>query len=281
LPTPRIDDTFARLKSQKRMAFMPFVTAGDPDLDTTKKAVLTLAARGVDLIEIGFPYSDPIADGPVIQASYTRALQKKLHVSEIFAAVKELTSAPAQKTGSAGALPPLVAMVAYSIIFRMGREKFVRDAQGAGFSGLIVPDLPADEAQETAAVAGAQGLDLIQLIAPTTTPERTRRILELARGFIYCISVAGTTGVRAELPPELKQQLAWLKTQTQLPLAVGFGISRPDQVEGLRGLADGVIVGSAIVRHIAAIGESKSTVDQALENVARLAAEMVAATHGS
>ena len=277
MPTSRIDETFARLKSQKRMAFMPFITAGDPDLATTKKAVLTLAEQRVDLIEIGFPYSDPIADGPVIQASYTRALQKKLHVSEIFAAVKELTSASPQNAG--GTLPPLVAMVAYSIIFRMGREKFVTAARDAGFAGLIVPDLPADEAQETAAAAGAQGLDLIQLIAPTTTPERTKRILELARGFIYCISVAGTTGVRAELPAELQKQLAWLKTQTQLPLAVGFGISRPDQVAGLRGLADGVIVGSAIVRQIAAIGEGKSTTDQALKDVSRLAAEMVAATH--
>src|SRR4029077_957112 len=145
-----------------------------------------------------------------------------LHVSEIFAAVKELTTAAPQSAGGAGALPPLVAMVAYSIIFRMGRESVVAAACEAGFSGLIVPDLPADEAQETAAAAAAHGLDLIQLIAPTTTPERTRRILELARGFIYCISVAGTTGVRAELPAELQKQLAWLKTQTQLPLAVGF-----------------------------------------------------------
>ena len=270
------------------MAFMPFITAGDPDLETTQRAVLTLADQRVDLIEIGFPYSDPIADGPVIQASYTRALQKKLQVAEIFAAIKGLTTVQKGRQGEggtgrkagAGALPPLVAMVAYSIIFRMGRENFVRDARDAGFSGLIVPDLPADEAKEMAAVARAQSLDLIQLIAPTTTPERTRRILELARGFIYCISVAGTTGVRDELPAALKQQLAWLKTQTQLPLAVGFGISRPDQVESLRGLADGVIVGSAIVRHMAAIAEGKAPAHQALEEIGKLAAEMVAATHG-
>ncbi len=261
------------------MAFMPFITAGDPDLETTQKAVQILAAQGVDLIEIGFPYSDPIADGPVIQASYTRALQKKLHVAEIFAAVKGLTAVHAGKAAGAGALPPLIAMVAYSIIFRMGRDKFVRDARDAGFAGLIVPDLPADEAQDMANAAGAGGLDLIQLIAPTTTPERTKRILELARGFIYCISVAGTTGVRDELPAALTQQLAWLKTQTQLPLAVGFGISRPDQVESLRGLADGVIVGSAIVRHFAAIGEGKVPAAEALEKIGKLAAEMVAATH--
>jgi tryptophan synthase alpha chain len=279
MSTPsRIDETFARLKSQGRMAFMPFVTAGDPDLAATQKTIVELAARGVDLIEIGFPYSDPIADGPVIQASYTRALAKKLHVAEIIAAVQALTTG---KLTAPQPLPPLVAMVAYAIIFRMGREQFARAAKEAGFAGLIVPDLPADEAAEMAAIARASGLDLIQLIAPTTTPERTRRILELAAGFIYCISVAGTTGVRDQLPAELQQQLAWLKTQTRLPLAVGFGISRPDQVDSLRGLADGVIVGSAIVKHVAAVGEGKATLEQALRNIGALSAEMVAATHRS
>jgi tryptophan synthase alpha chain len=261
------------------MAFMPFITAGDPDLETTQKAVRTLADRGVDLIEIGFPYSDPIADGPVIQASYTRALQKRLHVADIFATIAELTSARIGDSAGSAALPPLVAMVAYSIVFRMGRDAFVRNARQAGFSGLIIPDLPADEAQEMAAGAEAAGLDLIQLIAPTTTPERTRRILELARGFIYCISVAGTTGVRDTLPAELASQLDWLKTQTRLPLAVGFGISRPEQVESLRGRADGVIVGSAIVRHFTKIGEGAVPAHQALENIGNLAAEMVAVTH--
>jgi tryptophan synthase alpha chain len=275
MPPSKIDDTFSRLKAQGRMAFMPFVTAGDPDLATTQKVVLELAARGVDLIEIGFPYSDPIADGPVIQASYTRALAKHLHVDEIFAAVKSLS-----RPGSAP-LPPLVAMVAYAIIFRTGPEKFVHKARDAGFAGLIVPDLPADEAADMASLSSAGGLDLIQLIAPTTTPARTKRILETASGFIYCISVAGTTGVRDQLPPELRQQLQWLKTQTKLPLAVGFGISRPDQVASLRGLADGVIVGSALVRHVAAIAEQKATVESALQNVGVLAAEMVAATHGA
>ena len=257
------------------MAFMPFVTAGDPDLATTQKVLLELTARGVDLIEIGFPYSDPIADGPVIQASYTRALARHLHVDDIFTAVKSLP-----RTGAA-ALPPLVAMVAYAIIFRTGPEKFVHQARDAGFAGLIVPDLPADEAADMARLARSTGLDLIQLIAPTTTPARTKRILETASGFIYCISVAGTTGVRDQLPAELRQQLEWLKTQTKLPLAVGFGISRPDQVASLRGLADGVIVGSALVRHVAAVVEQKTPVESALHNVGQLAAEMVAATHGT
>ena len=252
---------------------MPFITAGDPDLATTQKVLLELAARKVDLIELGFPYSDPIADGPVIQASYTRALARCLHVSEIFAAVKSLPRSGAEP------LPPLVAMVAYAIVFRTGPETFVRDARNAGFSGLIIPDLPADEAADMAALSRSHGLDLIQLIAPTTTPQRTKRILETASGFIYCISVAGTTGVRDQLPAELSAQLKWLKTQTKLPLAVGFGISRPDQVESLRGLADGVIVGSALVRHIAAISEHHVAVDSALQQVGSLAADMVAATH--
>ncbi|MBS0266785.1 MAG: tryptophan synthase subunit alpha [Planctomycetes bacterium] len=269
----RIDETFARLKSQGKMAFMPFITAGDPDLAATQAVLHELAARGVDLIEIGFPYSDPIADGPVIQASYTRALAQHLHVNQIFATVRETTANAAQP------LPPLVAMVAYAIIFRMGPEKFVADACQAGFSGLIVPDLPADEAAELSRICRAAGIDLVELIAPTTTPARTQRILETATGFIYCISVAGITGVRDELPAELQEQLKWLKSQTKLPLAVGFGISRPDQVDSLRGLADGVIVGSAIVRHIGAISESQVPLPTALQNLGTLAAQMVAATH--
>lgn len=282
------------------MAFMPFITAGDPDLVATQKLIEALAAQGVDLIEIGFPYSDPIADGPVIQASYTRALGKHLHVNEIFAAVREVTagrkerqregetertdntsSSPPLSVSPSLCLPPLVAMVAYAIIFRMGSEAFVRGAKEAGFAGLIVPDLPADEALDLARLARAHGLDLVQLIAPTTTEERTKRILETATGFIYCISVAGTTGVRDHLPDELKQQLKWLKSQTDLPLAVGFGISRPEQVDELRGLADGIIVGSAIVKHVAAIAENGTTLDAALKGVGALAAGMVAATHKS
>ena len=255
------------------MAFMPFITAGDPDLPTTVRLLRELAARGVDLIEVGFPYSDPIADGPVIQASYTRALQRKLQVSDIFDAVQSFTSS--------GTQPPLVAMVSYAIVFRIGPEAFVRRAASAGFSGLIVPDLPADEARDLAKLVEACGLDLIPLIAPTTTPERTSRILATATGFLYCISVAGTTGVRAELPAELRQQLQWLKSQTELPLAVGFGVSRPDQVDELRGLADGVIVGSALVRQIAAISEQSIPVERAIESAGTFAAEMLAATRGA
>jgi tryptophan synthase alpha chain len=253
------------------MAFMPFITAGDPDVDTTLTVIRELAAQGVDLIEVGFPYSDPIADGPVIQASYTRALSKGLHVEDIFRGVQSLDT---------DSLPPLVAMVSYALVFRDGIEKFVARARQAGFSGLIVPDLPGDEAAELARACQAHGLDLIQLVAPTTTPQRAARILQTASGFVYCISVAGTTGVRTELPAELQDQLKWLRGQTDLPLAVGFGVSRPEQVDPLRGWADGVIVGSALVRHLEPLTEHPEQSQQVLENIRILAADMVRATHG-
>lgn len=224
------------------MTFMPFVTAGDPDLDVTADVLRTLAESKVDLIELGFPYSDPIADGPVIQASYTRALGKHVTVDGIFAMMKSLESAN---------MPPVLAMVSFAIIFRFGIEKFVKTAADCGFSGLIIPDLPAEEAADMAALAGQTGLDLVQLIAPTTTKERTQQILDASSGFVYCISVAGTTGVRQQLPEELTEQLKQLRQKTSLPLAVGFGISGPDQVQALEGVADGIIVGSAVVRRIA------------------------------
>ncbi len=238
----RISEVFDRASHESRMAFMPFLTAGDPDLETTGQMLLTLRDARVDLIELGFPYSDPIADGPVIQASYTRALNKGITVDGIFSMMESLTTHN---------LPPVLAMVSFAIIFRHGSSEFVSRAARAGFSGLIVPDLPADEAEELAALSRDHGLDLVQLIAPTTSAERTQQILKASTGFLYCISVAGTTGVRRELPRELTEQLRSLRSQSSLPLAVGFGISSPKQVAALAGVADGIIVGSAIVRCIA------------------------------
>jgi tryptophan synthase alpha chain len=274
MPTPpsRIAQTFSDLKAADRMAFMPFLTAGDPDLEMTKSAIRELARRGVDLIEVGFPYSDPIADGPVIQASYTRALEKGIRVADIFAQVSELKSEE---------MPPLIGMVAYSIVFRFGTEAFLTKAVDAGFSGLIVPDLPGDEAEDFAKQVKSHGLDLIELIAPTTPEKRAERILSVAGGFVYCISVAGTTGVRADLPKELKEQLRWLRTKTDLPLAVGFGISHPDQVDLLRGAADGVIVGSALVKQFAAVSEGTLSREAALNAIGDFAESMLAKTSQS
>ncbi|MEX2288438.1 MAG: tryptophan synthase subunit alpha [Planctomycetaceae bacterium] len=266
----RIDATFADLKSKGHMAFMPFVSCGDPDMETTLAIIRVLAARGVDLIEVGFPYSDPIADGPVIQASYARALAAGLHVSDIFEGIASLRN---------DRLPPLVAMVSYAIIFRSGPEKFLRRARDAGFTGLIVPDLPGDEAGDFATMVQGQNLDLIQLVAPTTPPARVERILRAASGFVYCLSVAGTTGVRDSLQGELKHQLKDLRTKTALPLAVGFGISKPEQVQELRGLADGVIVGSAIVRQLEPLARNEMSRDDVLANIGEFSAQMVAAVH--
>jgi len=270
---PSIGDVFQNLRARGQMAFMPFVTAGDPDLEFTSQLIVELARQGVDLVEVGFPYSDPIADGPVIQASYTRALARKLHVEQIF---EQIARVP-WNTIPGGHRPPLLAMVAYAIVFRMGTAVFCEKAARAGFSGLILPDLPADEAAETATIARAHGLDLVQLIAPTTTAARTQRIIETASGFLYCISVAGTTGVREALPEELSAQLRGLKSRTQLPLVVGFGISRPEQVAPLRGLADGVIVGSALVREVAKRTEEGASAEVVLKSVGEAAAAMLQA----
>jgi tryptophan synthase alpha chain len=239
---PAIDDLFSSLRAARRKALMPFITAGDPDLDFTQALVRELASRGADLCEIGFPYSDPIADGPVIQASYTRALDKKTKVADILGAMARVE------------LPrpmPLVAMVSYAIIYRQGIEKFVATAQRAGLAGAIVPDLPAEESKGLAKLCRASEFSLIQLITPTTTKERALRIADSTTGFIYYVSVAGITGERAALPSELIDNVAWLRGQTELPICVGFGISTPDHVRQLAQVADGLIVGSAIVRRVA------------------------------
>ncbi len=197
-------------------------------------------------MEIGFPYSDPIADGPVIQASYTRALARGIRVDDIFACIQNLTTAgplAEQKT-------PLVAMTSYTLIHRRGPDGFLARALESGFDGLIVPDLPFEEAEGLASLAAARDVSLIQLVTPTTPRERAARIARMSTGFLYYVSVAGITGERDRLPEELVSQLRWLRGQTELPICVGFGISKPDQVRRLRDVADGIIVGSALVRRL-------------------------------
>lgn len=272
--TTSIAEKFAQVSSENRMAFMPFITAGDPDLETTVSVLKTLADRGVDLIEIGFPYSDPIADGPVIQESYTRALNNKFQVHHLFEALKSLSADQSIN------LPPLVGMVSYAIIFRYGADQFLNEASAAGFSGLIVPDLPGDEAKEFSEKTQATNLDLVQLVSPLTPEDRTKRIVQSASGFIYCISVAGTTGVRDELPAELTAHLESLRHLTDLPLAVGFGISKPEHVDTLRGKADGFIIGSAIVKQFAAFSDPSQTHAEVIESIGNYASEMMTATKG-
>jgi tryptophan synthase alpha chain len=241
-----VDAVFKGLHARGRKAFIPFLTAGDPDVAGTVELARAAAAAGASLLELGFPYSDPIADGPVIQASYTRVLDRGVRLDDVFACARQVARAPE----FAGGRVPLVAMVSYSLIFHKGPDEFLARAALAGFSGAIVPDLPADESDELARLAAARDFKLVQLVTPTTPRERAREIARRSTGFLYCVSVAGITGERDRLPAELLEQLAWLRTQTDLPLCVGFGISRPEHVRMLREVADGVIVGSALVRQV-------------------------------
>ena len=266
-----IDALFQDLGRRGQKAFIPFITAGDPNLNITDAALHELAARGASLIEVGFPYSDPIADGAVIQASYTRALDNGLKIAQIFGWSKQLTRS--QEWGRRGV--PLVGMVSYSLVYHAGPEMFLSSAQDAGFSGAIVPDLPVEESATLSRLAMERDFKLIQLVTPTTPQERAARIAKLSAGFLYCVSVMGITGERDRLPPELLDQLRWLRGQTTLPLCAGFGISKPDHVKMLREAVDGIIVGSALVRRLE--HANKRPVSEVIEEIGSLAQSLVEA----
>ena len=234
-----IDDLFAKLKAEGTKAFMPFVTAADPNLGFTRKLLRKLDQLGCSMAEVGIPYSDPIADGPVIQASYTRALGTKVKLQSIFQQVA---------LERPNLSMPLVSMVSYAIIHRHGPERFVDDAIAAGFAGAIVPDLLVEESGPLSILCKAKNFNLIQLVTPTTPRERALRIAEQSSGFLYFVSVTGITGERTELPPDLVDRVAWLRERTLLPICIGFGISKPEHVRLLAPVSDGLIVGSAIVR---------------------------------
>lgn len=230
---------------------MPFITAGDPDLGFTGELIPAVAESGADLVEIGFPFSDPIADGPVIQASYTRALDKNLKLADIFATLGQIANRPGWKT-------PLVAMASYSLMFKKGLAAFIETAKANGLSGAVVPDLPVEEAEELAKLAADRDFKLILLITPTTSLERSERVVKACSGFVYVVSVVGITGERDKLPTQLKEQIARLRTMTDLPLCVGFGVSKPQHVRELKEIADGVIVGSALVKNLEAAATDRA-----------------------
>jgi tryptophan synthase alpha chain len=261
-----IDQLFHRLRAARRKAFMPFITAGDPDLEFTAELLRRLVGCGSTMCELGIPYSDPIADGPVIQASYNRALERNIKLASIFQMLGRITpELPA----------PIVTMTSYSIVFRHGLESYVADAKRAGVAGAIVPDLPVEEAGPLAEVCRREDFSLIQLITPTTPRERALRIAAQTTGFIYYVSVTGITGERTQLPPEIVDNVAWLRQQTPLPICIGFGISRPEHVRMLAPVADGLIVGSAIVRRVAD-AQTKSR-EQVLAEIGHYAAELIGA----
>ncbi|KKL92114.1 hypothetical protein LCGC14_1887910 [marine sediment metagenome] len=230
------------LRGAGRKTLLPFVTAGYPDLETTEALLADMEARGLRIAELGIPFSDPIADGPTIQASYTDALAAGVTVEDILAMVRRYRS------GGGGMA--LVAMVSYSIVYKRGPEEFLASLAECGFDGLIVPDLPVEEAAGLERLAAADGLANVMLIAPTSPPERRVEIMRHSRGFIYYISVAGITGERDTLPEETIQAVAELRGHTETPICVGFGISNPETVAYVCDVADGAIVGSAIIRRI-------------------------------
>ena len=236
-----VDELFEGLRRKNQKAFIPFITAGDPDLEFTGAVLQELVRRGSSLCEIGIPYSDPIADGPIIQASYSRALERKIRVDQILAALQSISHELSA---------PIVTMVSYAVIFRRGLEAFVGEAQDAGVAGVIVPDLPVEESEGLARICRDNDLSLIQLVTPTTTRDRALRIIENSTGFVYYVSITGITGERQELPLDVVDSVAWLREQCPLPVCIGFGISRPEHVRVLSPVADGVIVGSAIMRRI-------------------------------
>ncbi len=242
-PRATIQVSFNKIRQEGRIALMPFVMAGDPDIETTVQILLRLEEAGADLIELGIPHSDPLADGPVIQASASRALKSGTTISGVLNMLSSLK----------GKLSIPIILFTYSnILLSRGIEAFCQDASEAGVSGLVVPDLPLEEAERLSPLALKEGLDLILLVAPTTPKERMKRISDSSSGFTYLVSVTGVTGERAIVEDRVESLVEELSKFSSLPIAVGFGISGPDQIRQVSSWgADGAIVGSALVKRIA------------------------------
>ena len=239
-------------------AFIAFVTCGDPDLETTGAVVREMVKNGADLIELGIPFSDPTAEGPVIQGANLRALNGGVTTDKIFEFVKELRR---------DVSVPMVFMTYANVVFSYGAERFISTCRGIGMDGLILPDVPYEEKEEFQSICRRFGLELISLIAPTSE-NRIARIAGEAEGFVYLVSSLGVTGVRSEIKTDLTSIVEAIRRNTDIPCAIGFGISTPEQAARMAGLADGVIVGSAIVRLIEKYGR------QAPEHVGRYVKEM-------
>jgi tryptophan synthase alpha chain len=238
-----IQQRFSQLQAEGRCALMPFLMAGDPDLERTRAVLLALQAAGADMIELGIPYSDPLADGPVIQAAASRALASATTPGKVLEMLGSLR----------GELTIPVILFTYSNpLLNRGMEAFCRAAAAAGAAGLVVPDLPLEEAEKLSAIAAAEGLDLVLLVAPTTPADRMGRIAAASRGFTYLVSVTGVTGVRTSIETRVEGLVQQLKGMGPTPVAVGFGIAGPEQARQVRDWgADGAIVGSALVKVMA------------------------------
>ncbi|MFX3633475.1 MAG: tryptophan synthase subunit alpha [Candidatus Pristimantibacillus sp.] len=236
-----IDAAFARLKEEGKTALIPFLTMGDPDVATSIAIIQKLEEAGADMIELGVPYSDPLADGPVIQRASERALINHISIRDCMDI--------AEQAREAGVKLPFILFTYFNPVLQLGLEKFMELVKRKGISGLIIPDLPIEEDEEVRGLAEAAGIHLIPLVAPTSK-DRVIRISRKARGFVYCVSSLGVTGVRAEFHSGIDDFLATVREATDMPIAVGFGISSREQVERFSKQCDGVVVGSAIVRKI-------------------------------
>jgi tryptophan synthase alpha chain len=234
------------LRDRHECALIPFITAGDPSLETTAKALIALDRAGADIIELGVPYSDPLADGPVIQAAATRALQAGVKLADVLEVVAKVS--PEIKA-------PIILFTYYNPILNLGIPEFLRRIVAAGVKGLVVPDLPLEESASLLEPASLMGIEVIMLVAPTSPPDRMKAISASAQGFVYLVSVTGVTGMREGMGSNVGNILNQLRSLTDKPIAVGFGISDPVQAKQIKELgADGVIVGSAMVKKLAAEG---------------------------
>lgn len=256
----RIDDTFARLRSQGKKAFVSYIMAGDPDVATSLAVMKGLPAAGVDIIELGMPFTDPMADGSTIQLAGQRALEGGQTLEKTLQMVRDFRKDDV--------VTPIVMMGYYNPIYSRGVDLFLADAVAAGIDGLIVVDLPPEEDSELCIPAQKAGLNFIRLATPTTDAKRLPKVLQNTSGFVYYVSITGITGAAAAQAGDVAPEVARIKASTDLPVIVGFGITKPEQAKAIAGVADGCVVGSAIVKDI---GEGKP-VAEVLANVAALAA---------
>lgn len=257
----RINKTFTILRQKNETALIPFLTAGDPDLAISARLIRTLADNGADLIELGVPFSDPMADGPIIQAASERALAAGATLEKVLQLVREVRQ---------DCQVPLVLMGYYNPIFRYGAERFAKAAAAAGVDGLLLVDLPPEQADEIGPAMQAAGLDMITLLAPTTPPQRMQRLAAAAQGYLYYVSMTGVTGTAAISPADIRVAVEELKEMTEVPVGVGFGITTVEDAKAVGEFADGVVVGSALVRIIAEYGQS----DELLPRVGQFIASL-------
>lgn len=243
----QIEERFALIKEHGQKALVTYVTAGDPDLQTTGRLIAAMDQAGADIIELGIPFSDPSADGPVIQRASVRALRSGTNLAGILKLVAEVRSSVSA---------PLILMSYYNPILQYGLRDFCADAARSGVAGLIIPDLPAEEAGPLVNEAAAAGLAVIPLVAPTSGRDRLPKVLAAARGFIYCVTVTGITGTRQDVTGEIERLSSQVRELTELPVVAGFGIATPEQAAAVAHHCDGVVVGSALVRLVEEQGES-------------------------